>query len=327
MTSSDPAWVAALQESIKRNYGGVLAKEPVSVQLASVKADGTPKLQHIVAQEQLWTDAKVLVFTGPNRNTELMSVLKGTKNHEVLWHMPKTNETFSFTGRIYIAAAPSLSHRFGSPPKRIGVPDSASSSPRREASFGTNGTNGSAATPIDPEVFWEGERLRLWRSISPTYRATFSWPASGEMRSLSESASWSVYEQPVVKVATHTVDVGFKFTTMDAMTMPRDSASLIAGSLGRNASSSSIGSTSPVSRTALAFSTLGRTSPQRSTASFSGQDTAAAAAAGHALDNFCLLVFKPIRVDHVAPTPRGPPVRLLYTATKEGEWSVQDVNP
>jgi hypothetical protein len=53
--------------------------------LASVKANGTPKIQCIAFQDFLKSDPKVLIFSAAARNSELMSVVKVSQAHELCW--------------------------------------------------------------------------------------------------------------------------------------------------------------------------------------------------------------------------------------------------
>ncbi|OAJ39065.1 hypothetical protein, variant 2 [Batrachochytrium dendrobatidis JEL423] len=231
--------------------------------------------------------------------------------------MPKTNENYTFTGRVFLVPAPNFSYRFGTPPKKIGVTGNA-----------------------PPEDFWEGERLRLWKKISPTYRVCFSWPPPGEQRKLSETSSWSVYEDPVLKVLTPGHNVGFKYTRLDAIedtTTNHTSVNRtysITGSFGSNTNVSGASNGTPNSSPGR-LSTTDGTTPSQSciTASEPNQplnpEDELRWAHNSAFDSFCLLVFKPTRVEHLvyAPNHASPPVRLVYAANKEGDWSMTEVNP
>jgi len=112
--------------------------------------------------------------------------------------MPKTKETYILTGRIYIVAAPALSYRFGTPPRRINI-----------------------QTDKSAEEFWEDERIRIWQKISSEYRASFTWPEPG-IPSVSQlgngEGSWSVYDSNTIKVpAVSNIDIGYKYKTLDAI--------------------------------------------------------------------------------------------------------------
>ncbi|KAI8907700.1 hypothetical protein DFJ77DRAFT_475002 [Powellomyces hirtus] len=208
-----PAWNPVIVRSFKKNYDGI--KEPVYTQLASVRPNGTPKIQRLVFQDFLTADPKVLLFAAPTRSAELMAVVKGTQTHELFWHMPKTGETFTITGRMYMVAAPTMSHRFGAPPRRI--------------STGNDG--------VHPDEFWEKERLRQWKRLAPAYRASFTWPAPGESQNPVARDDSSVYKDPnSVKIVGLPSDTGFKYTRLDAM---EESSTASTGGLFSSASSAS----------------------------------------------------------------------------------------
>jgi len=131
--------------------------------------------------------------------------------------MPKTKETYIITGRIYIVAAPALSYRFGTPPRRINV-----------------------KTDVSNEEFWEEERIRIWQKISSEYRASFTWPEPG-IPSTSQigggEGSWSVYNgQNTIKLpAVSNIDIGYKYKTLDAI---KETSLHKSGSIASSASSS-----------------------------------------------------------------------------------------
>ncbi|KAH6565619.1 hypothetical protein BASA50_007979 [Batrachochytrium salamandrivorans] len=311
----EPAWVKSLQTGISKNHT-LPGEETVRLPLASVKQDGSPAIHQIAFHEQLYTDPKVLVLSGAARNADLMSSLKGTKNHVLYWTMPKTGENFTLTGRVFLVAAPNFSYRFGTPPKRIGVTGTA-----------------------NPDDFWESERLRLWKVIDPTYRVCFSWPPSGEQRSLSETSSWSVYEDPVLKVLTPGHNAGFKYTRLDAI----EDATLNTLAIGRSYSITGYGGNggngdSPGGNSTLSSNrnlSMGTVTPPNMVSVLDASKKPLNAedelrwAHNSALDSFCLLVFKPTRVEHTiyAANHSKPPDRFVYSASKEGDWSMIEVNP
>ncbi|KAJ3085007.1 hypothetical protein HK102_000403 [Quaeritorhiza haematococci] len=188
----DVPWSPLLQQTYKKNFD-VNKFETIYLQLASVKSNGTPKLQTIVFQDFLPADPKVLLFVGAARNADLMSVVKSSQTHEVFWQMPKTKDTWTFTGRMYIVAAPTLSHRFGTPPRRVNTNDDRTA-----------------------DEFWERERLRQWKRLSAQMRATFTWPGSGEVKTPATGSSWSVY-QTSIRLPPPTIDSGFKYMKLDSM--------------------------------------------------------------------------------------------------------------
>ncbi|KAJ3183012.1 hypothetical protein HDU87_007434 [Geranomyces variabilis] len=276
-----PAWNPVIVRSFKKNYDAT--KEPVYCQLASVRPNGTPKIQRVVFQDFLAADPKVLMFAAPTRSAELMAVVKGSQTHELFWQMPKTGETFTITGRMYMVAAPTMSHRFGAPPRRIT----------------TGATN--------QDEFWELERLRQWKRLSPAYRASFTWPAPGEPQNSAASAAseGSVYSSAhAVKIGAQT-DTGFKYTRLDAMEeqapAPRPGGS----------------------STGMFGALVGAATGGGSTAD-NLQDLRSVH--NSALDQFALLVLKAQKVDHWTPNSLGPPTRIVYESGNDG-WRAVDVNP
>eukprot|EP00842_Homolaphlyctis_polyrhiza_P006710 jgi/Hompol1/703/HPOL_000442-RA len=342
----------ALAGSISRNYADV-TKEIVRVALASVKPDGSPKVHQIVFHEQLHSDRRVLIFTAAARNAELMSVLKGGKNHEVYWQMAASNESFVLTGKMHVIAAPTLSARFGFA-KRLGV----------------------VAAGASADDFWERERLRVWAALDAAHRASFTWPAPGETRSLQPLASWSVYDDAaangsngsgVVRVrvagpAPPSRDVGFSVVRLDALVGPAATEMGKSFSIAASAASAAPSdkledkpstlprATAPTSMAAVRsrFNSITLGAPMSVTGASASASASASGNPGgmnsennaqssdeqdlmslhnSALDNFCLLVFKPSRVDHTAFLPGLPAQRYVYTLSKDGEWFVEDLNP
>ncbi|KAJ3158489.1 hypothetical protein HDU86_002714 [Geranomyces michiganensis] len=276
-----PAWNPVIVRSYKKNYDSV--KEPVYCQLASLRPNGTPSIRRLVFQDFLAADPRVLLFAAPTRSAELMAVVKGSQIHELFWQMPKTGETFTITGRMYMVAAPTMSHRFGAPPRRI--------------------STGAA----NQDEFWELERLRQWKRLSPAYRASFTWPAPGEPQNSSVSAAseGSVYSSAhAVKIGAQS-DTGFKYTRLDAME-EQPPANRTGGS------------------TNGMFGALQSAMGTASSTSDSLQDLRSVH--NSALDQFALLVLKAQKVDHWTPNSLGPPTRVVYEMGTDG-WKALDVNP
>jgi len=197
MTETVP-WSEYLQKSI--HYNGINStKEPVRVMLSSIK-NGLPKVQSMVFNSLLSTDQRVLIFTGATRNADLMSVVKSPNaTHVIYMEMPKTKETYIITGRIYIVAAPALSYRFGTPPRRINI-----------------------KSDMSAEEFWEEERVRIWQKIPSDYRASFTWPEPG-IPCVNQigggEESWSVYnDSNTIKLqAVSNIDIVYRLKTFDAI--------------------------------------------------------------------------------------------------------------
>ncbi|ORY57073.1 hypothetical protein LY90DRAFT_257678 [Neocallimastix californiae] len=172
--------------------------------------------------------------------------------------MPKTKETYILTGRIYIVAAPALSYRFGTPPRRINI-----------------------ETDKSAEEFWEDERIRIWQKISPEYRASFTWPEPGipcDTKLGSGKGSWSVYnDSNTIKVpAVSNIDIGYKYKTLDAI---KETSLHKSGSIVSSATS---------------FQAIKGLGGMVGRSNNSEMETIH----NSALDNFCLLIFKVTDVDY-----------------------------
>lgn len=197
-----------------------------------------------------------------------------------------------------MVAAPTLSHRFGTPPRRITLPP----------------------TETNPDEFWESERVRQWRRLAPTFRATFTWPTPGELKANTNrprGESWSVYrDQSSIRVPAPAIDTGFKYTRLDAMEE-------------RPLSGSGSGAISPSSSSLVG--TLGRMAIGAvgggSGVGAADKEDELRCVHTSALDNYCLLVFKASRVEHWVPGAITPPVRMVYNCSKEGVWVEDEVNP
>ncbi|KAJ3416128.1 hypothetical protein HDV05_003097 [Chytridiales sp. JEL 0842] len=289
-------------KAFKANYdlNAVKGSDLIQLTLASVKANGSPKIQPVVFQDFLKSDSRVLIFAAATRNAELMSVVKVSQTHELCWQFPKTRETFTLSGRLFIVCASSVSHRYGSIPRNITLP--------------TDIPPGTSA-----QDFWESERLRLWKRLNPAYRASWTWPSSGEPRNGNRhanpewtsinkdyAASNTLSRSSTIVGAPGSYNPGFKFTRLDAMDdKGKNSVMSIVSALTSSTGNLSVngGSNAPMSK-----------------------DDELKCAHNIALDNFCILVFKIARVDHYNPST-STPTRRLHACTKEGTWLSEDVNP
>ncbi|KAI8892908.1 hypothetical protein BC833DRAFT_610300 [Globomyces pollinis-pini] len=196
-----------------------------------------------------------------------MGVLKSSSNHEVLWSFMK--DSYTLTGKMYIIASPKFSHRLGTPSKRL-------------------------APEVGPE-FWEEQRLKQWKLLSKDYRATFSWPVSGEINKIAEGASWSAYKGLNTIKASYGQDVGYQYTSLECLEFKQLSLSEL---------NEMENGEKPLT-------------PKQQLENVHQM----------AYDNFCILVFKPSRVDHITKPKSGVPVRNIFTLSKEGQWSVENVTP
>jgi hypothetical protein len=96
---------------------------------------------------------------------------------------------FVVKGKLYIICSPSQSPRLGTPSHRI--------------------------LPIpNPDEYWEAERFKIWQFISKQYRASFTWPVSGETIKAPET-TYSAYRDANVIKRSYGIDVGYKYTSLD----------------------------------------------------------------------------------------------------------------
>ena len=226
-------WLNKLKNS--SGYGSsAFSKSTIRVTFASTNPDKTPKIYSLVFREFI-DENGLLVFSGSLRNPEILGILKNKKNvHEMQWNFGQ--ETFTMQGRIYVIGAPCQAHRLGTPTKAI-LPTE------------------------DPEQYWEDRRLQNWKSISPEYRASFSWPVSGQIIIPPEGASWSAYKDMNIVKQSYGLDVGYKYTSLPDM--PNERVPF------------SVSPTSPVSKDERQI------------------------VHNLAFDNFCLFVFKPSNVEYL----------------------------
>jgi hypothetical protein len=190
-------WLSKLKDNARKNNS---SRENTLVQCASLRADGSPKIHQLVFRDFMG-DFPLIIFTGSIRQPEIISLMKSKSSHDLLWNFP--SETFTLTGKIYLVCSPNQAHRLGTPSRRIlSVPE--------------------------PEIFWEKERYRHWQSISKYYRATFTWPVSGETVKPPESANWSAYKNHNVVKRSYGMDVGYKYASLDALPVRQRIPSVLA---------------------------------------------------------------------------------------------------
>lgn len=114
---------------------------------------GKARIQNLTFQSFLDSDSRISIFSGSTNNALLMSATKSQQPHALLWNIPENSYTLE--GKFYIVCAPTVTYKYGSPPRLVNIPDEESSAD-----------------------FWEAKRLEAWKSISVKYRASFSWQSS-----------------------------------------------------------------------------------------------------------------------------------------------------
>ncbi len=136
--------------------------------------------------------------------------------------------------------------------------------------------------------------------MAPAYRATFSWPASGEARI-----------QDVAHPTSHALDAGFKYLSLEAISHEKQETSVIQrhdGTLHRQDTRI---------QDAIEEKVVGKLTHQEELTCVHNA----------ALDNFCLLVFKVSTVESCSEAEKyQPPTRKSYYY-KESAWQMTELNP
>ncbi|KAI9347586.1 hypothetical protein BDR26DRAFT_817287 [Obelidium mucronatum] len=177
--------------------------------LASVRADGTARVQPLTFLDFLGSDPRVLLLAGAARSQELVQAVKTNQSHELCWLFARSRESFTLAGKAALVCSGALAGRFGSGPRNIALPDPLPVWP--------------AANPFPPTAddFWQRERDRLWRALAPDFRAAWTWPSPGEPRakalssasmSTSTSTSTSAFRGSVTALPT-----SFAIKTLDVV--------------------------------------------------------------------------------------------------------------
>ncbi|KAJ3025924.1 UNVERIFIED_CONTAM: hypothetical protein HDU68_006454 [Siphonaria sp. JEL0065] len=140
------------------------------------------------------SDPRALVFAAATRNQELTSVVKGKSDaHELVWSIG--DETFSLSGKAAVVVSSSLAGRFGSGPRNIALPSNLTS-----------------------DDFWQTERARLWKELSPSYRASWTWPNSAEKRSTNDvNALSSTLQKSSIRSSVSVLPNSFAVTSLNAI--------------------------------------------------------------------------------------------------------------
>jgi hypothetical protein len=168
MSQEPVSWYIQLREAHAANWPTADAAsttiitssiEPPEAILAGVDAKGNPKLQVLRFAAFLDSDPRIIIFLASTNDLALIRNTPGAGEQQLLWRMPSGHrETFTLSGRCYSVTAPLLTHRYGTAPRTIRLPD---------------------AAQRDVDEFWEGQRAQAWGRLDARTRARFSWPASG----------------------------------------------------------------------------------------------------------------------------------------------------
>ncbi|KAI7821946.1 hypothetical protein BC939DRAFT_200529 [Gamsiella multidivaricata] len=304
-----PAWTHVLQKAHKTNYGR--SDDPVFLHLASKTRLGAVTLLAVQFQDFLQEDGRYLLFQMSMTDQNLLSTIQSNQVGQLAWQMPKSREYFHLTGKFYICSAPRQVTRY-TPPVLPHVSGS---------------TEDLAAQRQVSNQFWEVKRQEQWRKLPPKIRASYTWPMAGSVPKGPASA--------------------FQCLAMEDMTQQDAPKSPIGSSNNRDSLMSQDGTPNPMSSPSSPSSVASFRSRWNA---FSGSIPAGAADTDAAplspvsaqnkirndnpakilhdiaLDNFCLLVFKPLDIVHFESSPL-PPKRTIYTTDAAGQWTTNEANP
>ncbi|KAF9896795.1 hypothetical protein BX616_006736 [Lobosporangium transversale] len=219
--------------------------------------------------------------------------------------MPKSREYFHLTGKFYICSAPRQVTRY-SPPVLPHI----------------SGTAEDLATQRQvSNQFWEAKRVEQWRKLPPKIRASYTWPMSGSTpKAPSTSFQCLAMEDLTQQEAVGRNNNRDSLMSQDGTPYPMSSPSSPSSvtSFRSRWNSFAGGATSPTTDEAPA--------PLSPISAKIRNDNPAKILHDIALDNFCLLLFKPLDIVHFESSPL-PPKRTIYTVDAAGQWVVTEANP
>ncbi|KAF8933847.1 hypothetical protein CPC16_009302 [Podila verticillata] len=300
-----PAWTQVLQKSYKTNYGR--SDDPVYLHLASKTRLGAVTLLAVQFQDFLQEDGRYLLFQMSITDQNLLSTIQSNQVGQLAWQMPKSREYFHLTGKFYICSAPRQVTRY-SPPVLPHISTAEDLVAQRQQS----------------NQFWEAKRIEQWRKLPPKTRASYTWPTAGLLPK-SPATSFqclAMEDMTEVKPASNRDSIMSQDGTPNAsMSSPSSPSSVTSFRSRWNSTSGSISNivgdgtdniTSPTSPISL-NNKLRNDNPQKILHDI-------------ALDNYCLLVFKPLDIVHFESSPL-PPKRTIYTTDAAGNWAMNEANP
>ncbi|ORY40748.1 hypothetical protein BCR33DRAFT_852630 [Rhizoclosmatium globosum] len=256
-----------------------------------------------------WVCVKVSTEPGFAKAFEDCETLELSQTHELAWHLPKTNDLFILSGKCFLVPAPSLSGRLGTGPRGIVIPVS-------------DGT----------DDFWQDERVAQFRRLSPRFRAEFSWPPTGEPRGLSASSSHqdiNTTQQALSDISLSSSSPVPSSPTTTTPSAPQSSTTTTTSSRSKPLPPVPILQVKPKYRASIAptLHTFKHTSLPASPDDTTDEEVKEAVE--FALENFCLVVFRVLKVEYVKyqGTVDGVPERRVWTANRDGSWLEEALNP
>lgn len=196
--------------------------------------------------------------------------------------MPKSREYFHLTGKFYISSAPRQVTRY-SPPVLPHI-------------SGT--TEDLAAQRQQSSQFWEAKRIEQWRKLPPKTRASYTWPTTGLLPKSPATSFQCLAMEDMTDVkppgSNRNSVMSQDGSPNPSMSSPSSPSSVTSFRSRWNSTSGSISNvmgdgsdtiTSPTSPTSMSNNKLRNDNPQKILHDI-------------ALDNYCLLVFKPLDIVH-----------------------------
>ncbi|KAF9303485.1 hypothetical protein BGZ74_003652 [Mortierella antarctica] len=303
-----PAWTQVLQKSYKSNYGR--SDDPVYLHLASKTRLGAVTLLAVQFQDFLQEDGRYLLFQMSITDQNLLSTIQSNQVGQLAWQMPKSREYFHLTGKFYISSAPRQVTRY-SPPVLPHI-------------SGT--TEDLAAQRQQSSQFWEAKRIEQWRKLPPKTRASYTWPTTGLLPKSPATSFQCLAMEDMTDVkppgSNRNSVMSQDGSPNPSMSSPSSPSSVTSFRSRWNSTSGSISNvvgdgsdtiTSPTSPTSMSNNKLRNDNPQKILHDI-------------ALDNYCLLVFKPLDIVHFESSAL-PPKRTIYTTDAAGNWAMNEANP
>lgn len=198
--------------------------------------------------------------------------------------MPKSREYFHLTGKFYICSAPRQVTRF-SPPVLPHV---------------SSQTEDLAAQRQISNHFWEGKRVEQWRTLPPKVRASYTWPMAGSVPKGPATSFQCLAMEDMAPAELPPMSPIGRSNNRDSVTSQDGAFSFSSPS-----SPSSVTSFQPLSPISASQNRLRNDNPAKILHDI-------------ALDNFCLLVFRPLEIVHFESSPL-PPKRTVSASKKEKE--------
>ncbi|KAG0041851.1 hypothetical protein BGZ83_001233 [Gryganskiella cystojenkinii] len=303
-----PAWTQVLQKAHKTNYGR--SEDPIYLHLASKTRLGAVTLLAVQFQDFLQEDGRYLLFLMSMTDQNLLSTVQSNQTGQLAWQMPKSREYFHLTGKFYICSSPRQVTRY-TPPVLNATPGNADAAQRQLSN-----------------QFWESKRVEQWKKLPAKTRASFTWPVTGSTPRAPAAAFQCLAMEDLTDAVTPRTGGNNRDSLMSqdgasnaSVSSPSSPVSSIASfrsrwNTGASTTNSAAEQETPLSPT---------TGPKSPTVGIRN-DNPAKILHDIALDNFCLLVFKPLDIVHFESSPL-PPKRTIYTTDAAGQWAVSEANP